>query len=145
MTDEHYNVCIQRKEQREKYWNKRVCAFFCCINPIYSFRASFYLFGWPFWWFGILWNKMTRFNWNMGKRTFLHVRPTKTKISLRIRAVWSEYTLSIWRNFAYLVIQNAPREDSDLTARMHRLIWISAGRTCPKVCFRLLRLNLNIN
>ena len=43
--------------------------------------------------------------------------------------------LSAWRNFASLAIQNAPSEDSDQTARMCRLIWIFAGRTCPKVRF----------
>ena len=29
-----------------------------------------------------------------------HVRPTKTQISMRARAVWSEYVLSAWGNFA---------------------------------------------
>ena len=33
-----------------------------------------------------------------------HVRPTKTQISLRIRAVWSESSLSARRNFASLAI-----------------------------------------
>ena len=33
------------------------------------------------------------------------MRPTKTQISLRIRAVWSESSLSEWRNFAPLAIQ----------------------------------------
>ena len=32
-----------------------------------------------------------------------------------------------------MAIQNAPREDPDQTAGMRRLIWIFAGRTCPKV------------
>ena len=50
------------------------------------------------------------------KRTFWHVRPTKTQISQRIRAVWSESSLSTWRNFAFLAIQSAPSEDSDQTA-----------------------------
>ena len=78
---------------------------------------------------------------NVRKRTFWHVRPTKTQISLRIRTVWSESSLSVWRNFAYLAIQNAPSEDSDQTARMRRLIWIFAWRTCPKVHFLTLRFN----
>ena len=39
-----------------------------------------------------------------------------------------------------LVIQNAPSEDSDQTARMRRLIRIFTGRTCPKVRFLTLRL-----
>ena len=34
-----------------------------------------------------------------------------------------------------LAIQKADSEDSDQSVRMHRLIWILAGRTCPMVCF----------
>ena len=33
--------------------------------------------------------------------------------STNIRAVSSEYSLSAWRNFASLVIQNAPIKDTD--------------------------------
>ena len=36
------------------------------------------------------------FNNNVRKRAFWNVRPTKTQISLRILAVWSEYLLSAW-------------------------------------------------
>ena len=51
-----------------------------------------------------------------GKIHFWHVRPTKTQISLRIRAVWSVFVVRMkklclsypkWRNFASLPIQNA--------------------------------------
>ena len=45
------------------------------------------------------------------------------------------------RNFVALAFRKAPSENSHHTARMRRLIWISAGRTCPKarcVPFRLL-------
>ena len=45
---------------------------------------------------------------NVRKRTFCHVILTKTQISLRIYAVWSECLLSAWRNFVSLTIQNAP-------------------------------------
>ena len=69
------------------------------------------------------------------KRTFWHVRPTKTQIRLRMRTVWSESSLSEWRNFASLAIQNAPSEDSDHIARMRRMIWVFSGGTCPKVRF----------
>ena len=71
----------------------------------------------------------------MRKRTFWHVRPTKTQISLRIRAVWSESSLSTLKNFASLAIQIAHSEDSDQTARMRSLIWIFTGRTCRKIRF----------
>ena len=57
------------------------------------------------------------------------VRPTKTQVSLRIRAVWLESSLSS--------IQNVPSEDS---TRMCRLIWIFAVLTCPNVRFLTLRL-----
>ena len=59
----------------------------------------------------------------------------KTQTGLRIRAVWSESSLSAWRNVASLAIKNAPSENSDQTPRMRRLISFVAGRTCPKVQF----------
>ena len=70
---------------------------------------------------------------NVRKPTFWHVRPTKTQISLRICAVWSGSLLAACWNSESLSIQNAPSEDYDQTARMRRLIWIFAWRTCPKV------------
>ena len=59
--------------------------------------------------------------------------------SSTIGEVWSESSLSALRKFVSLVTQNAPSEDSDQTARMRSLIWIFAGRTCPKVHFLMLR------
>ena len=44
-------------------------------------------------------------NRNMRTRTFGHTHPTMTQISLRIRAVWSEFSLSASRNFASLTTQ----------------------------------------
>ena len=70
---------------------------------------------------------------SMRKRTFWHVRPTQTHISLRIRAIWSESSMSVWRNFAFMAIQNASSEDSDQTVRMRRLIWIFTVQIRPKV------------
>ena len=64
---------------------------------------------------------------NGRKRTFSHMRISKTQISLCIRAVCSESSLSEWKTFA---VQNSPSEDSDQTARMRRLIWIFAGGRC---------------
>ena len=60
--------------------------------------------------------------------------------------VWSESSsLSVWRNFISLAIQNVPSEDSDQTAydqtgRICKLTWIFALRTCLKVRFLMLRL-----
>ena len=57
------------------------------------------------------------------------VRHAKTQISLGIRPVWSESSLSAWRNLRPLAIHWAHSEDSDQTRRMPRLIWVFAGRT----------------
>ena len=77
---------------------------------------------------------------NVRKRTFGHVRPTKTRISLRIRAVWSKSPLSASRiNQFFTIKKNALSEKSDQTERMLSLIWIFTGRTCSKVRFLTLQ------
>ena len=57
------------------------------------------------------------------------VRPAKTQISLDIRPVWSESSLSAWRKLGSLAIHWADSEDSDQTGWMPRLIWVFAGHT----------------
>ena len=57
------------------------------------------------------------------------VRPAKTQISLGICPVWSESSLSAWRNLGSLATQWAHSEDSDQTGWMPRLTWVIAGRT----------------
>ena len=57
------------------------------------------------------------------------VRPAKTQISLSIRPVWSESSLSAWRKLVSLATHWAHSEDSDQTERMPMLIWVFAGRT----------------
>ena len=47
---------------------------------------------------------------------------------------FDQSTLSIWRKFASLAIQNMPSDDSDQTAWMCRLTWFLAGFT-SKVTF----------
>ena len=64
----------------------------------------------------------------MTKPTRWHVRPAKTQISLGIRPVWSESSLSAWRKLGSLATHWAHSEGSDQTRRMHRLIWVFAGR-----------------
>ena len=66
----------------------------------------------------------------MTKPTKWHVRPVKTQISLGIRPVWSESSLSAWRKLGSLATHWVHSEDSDQTERMSRLIWVFAGRTC---------------
>ena len=57
------------------------------------------------------------------------VFPAKTQISLGIRRVWSEYSLSAWRKLGSLATHWAKSEDSDQTGRMLRLILDFTGRT----------------
>ena len=57
------------------------------------------------------------------------VCPAKTQVSLGIRPVWSESSLSAWRKLGSLDIHWAHSEDSDQTGRMPRLSWVFAGRT----------------
>ena len=57
------------------------------------------------------------------------VRPAKTQISLCIRPVWSESSLSSRRNLGSLATHWAHSEDSDQTGRMPSRIWVFAGRT----------------
>ena len=63
------------------------------------------------------------------KTNKVSVHPAKTQISLGIRPVWSETSLSAWRKLGSLAIHLAHSEDSDQTGRMPRLIWVFAGRT----------------
>ena len=82
-------------------------------------------------------NKISRIMTNQQK---MSVRPSKTRISLGIRPVWSESSL-----FAQWVAKdpmflNADSEDSDQTGRMPRLIWVFAGRICHFVGFVMRRL-----
>ena len=71
----------------------------------------------------------------MTKPTKWHVRPALTEISLGIRPVWSESSLSASRKLWSLATQWAQSEDSDQTGRMPRLIWVFAGRTCHFIGF----------
>ena len=57
------------------------------------------------------------------------LRPAKTQISLGIRPVWSESSLSAWRKLGSLATHWTHSEESDQTGRMPRLIWVFAGST----------------
>ena len=63
------------------------------------------------------------------KPTKWPLRPAKIQISLDIRPVWSESSLSTWRNIGALTTPWAHSEDSDQTGRMPRLIWVFPGHT----------------
>ena len=76
----------------------------------------------------------------MTKATKWHMRPAKTQISLGVHPVWSESSLSAWRNHGSLATHLVHSEDSDQTELMPRLIWVFAGRTGHFVCFIMLLL-----
>ena len=63
----------------------------------------------------------------MTKPTKWPLRLAKTRISLCIRPVWSESSLSAWRNIGSSATHWANCEDSNQTGRMPRLIWVFAG------------------
>ena len=82
------------------------------------------------------------------KTNKVSVRPVKTQISLGIRPVWSESSLSAWRKHGSLATHWAHSEDSDQTGRMPRLILVFAGHTvtllvlscrgsCLSLCLKL--------
>ena len=77
------------------------------------------------------------FGWYYSSKTYIHAiwifffnkLLRKTQISLGIRPVWSESLLCAqWVAKGSMLLQ-ADSEDSDQIGRMHRLIWVFAGRT----------------
>ena len=60
----------------------------------------------------------------MTKPTKWHLDPAKTQISLGIRPIWSESSLSAWRKLGSLAANWVHSEDSDQFWRMPRLIWV---------------------
>ena len=91
---------------------------FCSIFPVVFCRAS------PAHVTGR--SEMSR---SITKPTQWPLRPVKTRISLGIRPVWSESSLSAWRKLGSLATQWVHSEDSDQTGRIPRLIWVFAGHT----------------
>ena len=81
----------------------------------------------------------------MTKPTKWHVRPAKTQISLGIRPVCSESSLSAWWKLESLATHWVQSENFDQTGRMPRLIWVFAGRTCYFVGFVVRWLKCDIN
>ena len=63
------------------------------------------------------------------KTNKMTVGPAMIQISLGIRPVWSESSLSTWRKLGSLATHWAHSEDSDQTGRIPRLICVFAGRT----------------
>ena len=63
------------------------------------------------------------------KTNEMAVRRAKTQISLGIRPVWSESSLSAWIKLGVLATHWAHSKDSDQTGWMPRLIWVFAACT----------------
>ena len=59
----------------------------------------------------------------------------KTQISPGSRPVWSESSLSAWRNLGSLATHWVHSKDSDQTGWMPRLIWVFAGHTLILLLF----------
>ena len=64
----------------------------------------------------------------MTKPTKWHMRPAKTRISLGIRLVWSESSLSAWRKMGSLATHWVHNKDSDQTGLMPSLIRVFTWR-----------------
>ena len=58
---------------------------------------------------------------------------------LKSACISDQSTLSAFRNYTSLAIQDFPSTDSDQPARMRNLIWTMKGRRYPKVRFLTLR------
>ena len=91
-------------------------------------KILFYVYVSTAQWLSLL-SKTQRYKPRHDKTNKMSVHPTKTQISLGIQPVWSESSLSAWRNLGSLVTHWAHSEDSDQTRRTPRLIWVFAGRT----------------
>ena len=76
-----------------------------------------------------VWNESGKNEPPRDKTNKVCVRPAKTQISLGIRPVWSESSLSAWRKLGPLATHWAHSEDSDQIGWIPRLIWVFAGRT----------------
>ena len=75
---------------------------------------------------------------HMTKPTIILVPPTKTKISLRIHAVWSVFADRI-AFYSLWAIQRGINENPCHTGWMYRLIWVFAGHTGRSYCRFLVR------
>ena len=95
----------------------------CWLHAIYRFE---YLCSWSYIWAAARQNQQNE----------LCVQPPQ--IRLGIRPIWSESSLSTWRNLGSLASHWAYSEDFDQTGRMPRLIWFFAGHTCHFVGFVML-------
>ena len=89
--------------------------------------------GWVGWWWSnkspLALTQSLALSQSTTKHTKWHAPPVMTQISLGIRPVWSESSLSAWRNLlGYSAIHWATAK-TDQTGQMSRLIWVFNGHT----------------
>ena len=133
------NTTLEIKHMNAKFiwYNKWICYFMTRLSAIRFIPQVFISKRIKCW---LLKKSDTEKRWvylsrDMTKPTKWHVRPAKTQISLGIRPVWSESSLSAWRKLGSLATHWAHSEDSNQSGLMPRLIWVFAGR---KVTFLVL-------
>ena len=73
--------------------------------------------------------EISKFEPRQNKTNKVRVRPAKTRISLGIRPVWSESSLSAWRNLGPLAIHWAHSKDSDQPGHPQRRLWSDWAHT----------------
>ena len=91
-----------------------------CLLSLFEFQSE---------WGPLSFNIFGKYKLRHDKTNKVSVHPVKTQISLGIRPVWSESSLSLWRKLGFLATKWALSEDSDQTGWMPRLICVFAGRT----------------
>ena len=101
-----------------------LCHFDWTVKPVHQFSREVN------WWNDNFLILVSHLSHDMTKPTIkVTVRPAKTQISLGIRPVWSEASLSTWWKLGPSATSWGHSEDSDQTGQMPRLIWVFAGRT----------------
>ena len=124
-----------------QYWLSTVDTFKILLSTLILFlnylrsKSVFFFLKHP-WFFRYIssYFKFHDFSHLMTKPTKWHVRPAKTRISLVIRLVWSESSLSAWRKLGSLTTLWAQAKTNQ-TGQMPRLIWGFTGSTCHFVGF----------
>ena len=74
---------------------------------------------------------------SLTKPTKWYVRPAKTRVSLGIHPVWSESSLSTWRNIRFFATHWVHIDDSDQTGRMQVILLVLSCSSSFIVYFRL--------
>ena len=81
--------------------------------------------------FFIVFSAYFEYIWSRGTALLQDYMCAKTQIIRRIHVVWSVF--SVYCIVKYPRRLYAGSEDSDLDARIRRLVWVFAGRTCSLV------------